>query len=80
MGDPVYKTDWDFKKSLSKDQREYYENMIRGYLEEEEKYYQTVKLLRKEINILMLALDFEPIGTAEQLAVRLYELTKKLKT
>jgi hypothetical protein len=60
-------TPYEFKKSLTPEQKQYYEAEIRESFNREERYYRECVRLQKEITLLLYAMNVSPLGTTDQL-------------
>ena len=60
-------TQYEFEKSLTPKQKQYYEAEIRESFNREERYYRECVRLQKEITLLLYALNITPLGTTDQL-------------
>lgn len=61
-------TQYEFEKSLSKEQLTFYRGVIKEAYNLEEKYYRENVALKQEIMLMLQALNFEPIQSVPALA------------
>lgn len=72
-------TELEFKKSLTKEQKKFYEAAIQEALKREDQYFREAQAARMEIMLILHALNFEPIQSLPALSDAVRKTVKRIR-